>query len=106
VIPAHILAALGGFAGAVAIASWTARQPRAQSTDMHTATLPVPPHTTKCPKKNKDGFIIRGKSALPRAKGTVADLLADVESGKFGKGVDWEIVDRVVKTRSSHFLKN
>ncbi|WP_198529953.1 hypothetical protein [Geminisphaera colitermitum] len=37
--PAHIFAALAGFAGVVAVAGWTTRRPRTQSANMSTATV-------------------------------------------------------------------
>lgn len=36
---------------------------------------------------------------LPPPVGTAADLLRDVKSGKWGKGVDWAQVDRAVTRR-------
>lgn len=36
---------------------------------------------------------------LPPAHATARDLLADMKSGKFGKGVDWKAVKRAVARR-------
>lgn len=37
---------------------------------------------------------------LPPAKATAADLKRAVESGKFGRGVNWPAVKRAVSSRS------
>jgi len=36
---------------------------------------------------------------LPRPKATAADLLADVKSGQFGKGIEWTAVKAAVARR-------
>jgi hypothetical protein len=36
---------------------------------------------------------------LPPAHATARDLLADMKSGKFGRGVDWTAVKRAVASR-------
>jgi predicted CopG family antitoxin len=36
---------------------------------------------------------------LPPAKATAADLLSDVTTGAFGRGVDWTAVKRAVAAR-------
>ncbi|MBI2516221.1 MAG: antitoxin VapB family protein [Opitutae bacterium] len=36
---------------------------------------------------------------LPPPKATARDLLADMKSGKFGRGVDWKAIKRAVAGR-------
>ena len=45
-----------------------------------------------------------GTRTPPPAKGTAADLLRAVESGEWGKGVDWARVELAYKSRSSSRL--
>ncbi|RRJ97890.1 hypothetical protein Ga0100231_005400 [Opitutaceae bacterium TAV4] len=56
--PAHMFAALAGFAGVVAVAGWTTRRSRSQSANMSTATLPRP-----APKAKRRPVLRRAKVA-------------------------------------------
>ena len=62
------------------------------------------PSTRRTPKKSaleKEILSLVGTCKLPPAKGTAADLLRDVESGEWGKGVDWARVELAYKSRAS-----
>ncbi len=47
---------------------------------------------------------LTGTCTPPPAKGTTADLLRDVESGEWGKGVDWAKVELAYESRASSRL--
>lgn len=64
--------------------------------------LRLGPGATVDIEERAGGLFIRasGPRPLPPAKGTAADLLALIEAGKFGVGVDWARVKAGVARRA------